>query len=68
MTHILGGVALLRAAAKNHERVTVLCDPSDYDKVIDEMSSTTDRDTTAKTRQALAVKVRKVKCFGVLLV
>ena len=26
----IGGVTLIRAAAKNHERVWVLCDPSDY--------------------------------------
>jgi phosphoribosylaminoimidazolecarboxamide formyltransferase/IMP cyclohydrolase len=26
----IGGVALLRAAAKNHESVTVICDPADY--------------------------------------
>ena len=26
----IGGVALLRAAAKNHESVTVICDPDDY--------------------------------------
>lgn len=26
----IGGVTLLRAAAKNHERVTVICDPQDY--------------------------------------
>lgn len=26
----IGGVTLLRAAAKNHERVTVICDPKDY--------------------------------------
>lgn len=26
----IGGVTLLRAGAKNHERVTTLCDPSDY--------------------------------------
>ena len=29
----IGGVALLRAAAKNHEWVTVVCDPADYDIV-----------------------------------
>jgi phosphoribosylaminoimidazolecarboxamide formyltransferase/IMP cyclohydrolase len=29
----IGGVALLRAAAKNHESVTVVCDPEDYDAV-----------------------------------
>lgn len=26
----IGGPAMLRAAAKNHERLTVLCDPADY--------------------------------------
>lgn len=29
----IGGVALLRAAAKNHESVTVVCDPADYSRV-----------------------------------
>jgi phosphoribosylaminoimidazolecarboxamide formyltransferase/IMP cyclohydrolase len=29
----IGGVALLRAAAKNHESVTVVCDPEDYAEV-----------------------------------
>ena len=29
----IGGVTLLRAAAKNFARVTVLCDPADYDEV-----------------------------------
>jgi len=31
----IGGVALLRAAAKNFARVTVLCDPADYDRALD---------------------------------
>lgn len=26
----IGGVTLLRAAAKNHDRVTIVCDPQDY--------------------------------------
>ncbi len=26
----IGGVALIRAAAKNHERVTLVCNPQDY--------------------------------------
>lgn len=30
----IGGVALLRAAAKNHERVSVVVDPSDYTHVL----------------------------------
>jgi len=29
----IGGPTLLRAAAKNHAHVTVLCDPADYDQV-----------------------------------
>jgi phosphoribosylaminoimidazolecarboxamide formyltransferase/IMP cyclohydrolase len=33
----IGGVALIRAAAKNHEFVTVVTDPADYDAVLDEM-------------------------------
>jgi len=31
----IGGVSLLRAAAKNFKRVTVLCDPEDYDRALD---------------------------------
>ena len=32
----IGGVTLLRAAAKNHERVSVLSDPSDYAEFLEE--------------------------------
>jgi len=46
----IGGVTLLRAAAKNHNRVTVICDPTDYDKVIKEMDSAVDKDTSLQTR------------------
>jgi phosphoribosylaminoimidazolecarboxamide formyltransferase/IMP cyclohydrolase len=31
----IGGPAMLRAAAKNHERVTVVCDPADYADLIE---------------------------------
>jgi phosphoribosylaminoimidazolecarboxamide formyltransferase/IMP cyclohydrolase len=30
----IGGVTLLRAAAKNHERVIILSDPKDYDEFL----------------------------------
>lgn len=33
----IGGVALLRAAAKNHAFVTVMTDPEDYPALVDEM-------------------------------
>jgi phosphoribosylaminoimidazolecarboxamide formyltransferase/IMP cyclohydrolase len=34
----IGGVALIRAAAKNHEFVAVVSDPAEYDAVLAEMS------------------------------
>jgi phosphoribosylaminoimidazolecarboxamide formyltransferase/IMP cyclohydrolase len=54
----LGGVTLLRAAAKNHDRVTVISDPKDYDSVLAELKSS--GSSTAKTRKLLALKVRFV--------
>jgi phosphoribosylaminoimidazolecarboxamide formyltransferase/IMP cyclohydrolase len=35
----IGGVALIRAAAKNHDAVTVVTDPADYDRVLAELVS-----------------------------
>ena len=35
----IGGVALLRAAAKNYARVSVLCDPADYPRFADSLRS-----------------------------
>src|SRR5271163_3871194 len=34
----IGGVALIRAAAKNHDAVTVVTDPADYDRVLAELA------------------------------
>ena len=50
----IGGVTLLRAAAKNHLRVTVLCDPADYRTVLAELRG--QGDTNLPTRQLLALK------------
>jgi phosphoribosylaminoimidazolecarboxamide formyltransferase/IMP cyclohydrolase len=36
----IGGPTLIRAAAKNHERVAVLVDPADYDRVATAIEST----------------------------
>uniref|UniRef100_A0A914VT26 Bifunctional purine biosynthesis protein ATIC n=2 Tax=Plectus sambesii TaxID=2011161 RepID=A0A914VT26_9BILA len=55
----IGGVTLLRAAAKNHARVTVLCDPKDYDRVAAKMESN-DSDTELELRQELALKYDEV--------
>jgi len=49
----IGGVALLRAAAKNHESVTVVCDPADYDAIADAFA---DQGPTASQRKQLALK------------
>ncbi|MCA9886174.1 MAG: bifunctional phosphoribosylaminoimidazolecarboxamide formyltransferase/IMP cyclohydrolase PurH, partial [Anaerolineae bacterium] len=40
----IGGVTLLRGAAKNFLRVTVVCDPADYAKVISALRATGDVD------------------------
>ncbi|ESO07653.1 hypothetical protein HELRODRAFT_98406 [Helobdella robusta] len=52
----IGGVALLRGAAKNHSRVTVVCDPNDYDRVLEEIEHSDSKDTTAALRQSLMIK------------
>ena len=33
----IGGVTLIRAAAKNHERVTLVCDPADYNIILGDL-------------------------------
>ncbi|XP_077568806.1 bifunctional purine biosynthesis protein ATIC [Stigmatopora nigra] len=52
----IGGVTLLRAAAKNHARVTIVCNPADYTLVAMEMETSQDKDTTLETRRTLALK------------
>jgi len=51
----IGGPSMLRSAAKNHESVTVIVDPSDYKVVAEQIQSA--GDTTLELRCALAVKV-----------
>jgi len=52
----IGGPTLLRAAAKNFKYVTVVCDPSDYKMIIEEMEKN-NGETTLRTRFLLARKV-----------
>ena len=49
----IGGVALLRAAAKNHESVTVVCDPADYAEVA---AAFVNGGTSTMQRKHLALK------------
>jgi phosphoribosylaminoimidazolecarboxamide formyltransferase/IMP cyclohydrolase len=44
----IGGVTLIRAAAKNYSRLTLLCDPGDYSSVLQELQS---GGVTAETRR-----------------
>jgi len=50
----IGGVTLLRAAAKNFDRVTVICDPDDYEPLLAELRA--NGAISAETRYRLAVK------------
>lgn len=49
----IGGVTLLRAAAKNHARVTILSDPNDYAAFLHELRK---GDISQDTRNRLALK------------
>jgi phosphoribosylaminoimidazolecarboxamide formyltransferase/IMP cyclohydrolase len=50
----IGGPSMLRSAAKNHDSVAVVCDPSDYAAVAAEIAS---GGTTLDLRRELATKV-----------
>lgn len=52
----IGGVTLLRAAAKNHSRVTILSDPKDYPNFLEELKKSEDTDIPASLKQTLALK------------
>lgn len=50
----IGGPSMLRSAAKNYKDVTVVCDPTDYAKIIDEIKI--NGNTTLETRLQLSAK------------
>lgn len=52
----IGGPSMLRSASKNYSAVTVLTDPADYRRVLEEMEEY-DGDTTLRLREELAIKV-----------
>ena len=51
----IGGPSMLRSAAKNHQSVTVVVDPGDYDLVAKQIAA--EGNTTPELRRQLAVKV-----------
>lgn len=50
----IGGPSMLRSAAKNYADVTVVCNPADYPKIIDEIRA--NGNTTLETRLKLSAK------------
>lgn len=50
----IGGPAMIRAAAKNHDHVAVVTDPQDYDRVLEEME---------KNKGAISYKLRQSLAF-----
>lgn len=51
----IGGPSMLRSAAKNHKSVTVVCDPSDYDLVAENLDD--NAEVPFELKQKLAAKV-----------
>ena len=51
----IGGPTMLRSSAKNHQYVTVVVDPTDYELVITELKA--EGSTSFETRRKLAAKV-----------
>lgn len=51
----IGGPSMLRSASKNYCFIPVLCDPADYDQVLEEIEAY--GETTPETREKLAAKV-----------
>lgn len=50
----IGGPSMVRSAAKNHDRVSIVCDPADYDGLLAELA---DKDEVSlATRRRLAAK------------
>jgi phosphoribosylaminoimidazolecarboxamide formyltransferase/IMP cyclohydrolase len=51
----IGGPTMLRSAAKNHQDVAVICDPGDYEHILQELKDT--GSVSAEAKYCLAVKV-----------
>lgn len=57
----IGGPSMLRSAAKNHDSVTVVCDPGDYNAVLAAMANSAE---LGALRRKLALKVfQRTGCY-----
>ncbi|MGE0743853.1 MAG: bifunctional phosphoribosylaminoimidazolecarboxamide formyltransferase/IMP cyclohydrolase [Rhodospirillales bacterium] len=59
----IGGPALIRAAAKNHDSVTVVTDPEDYDAVVAEMDANGGATTVALRRRLAAAAFARTAAY-----
>jgi phosphoribosylaminoimidazolecarboxamide formyltransferase/IMP cyclohydrolase len=61
----IGGVTLIRAAAKNHKQVLVVTDPADYDAVLAELRHRSTTDVVEESDGELPIGLRlAAKAFG----
>ena len=56
----IGGPAMVRCAAKNYKNVTILVDPCDYKKALEELKIA--GETSAETKKYLALKAFRYDC------
>ena len=59
----IGGPAMIRAAAKNHESVTVVVDPEDYQPVMDEMAASNGATTDALRKRLAATAYARTAAY-----
>ncbi len=59
----IGGVALIRAAAKNFERVAVVCDPEQYPQLLEELEANDGHTTLAFRKQLAAFAFRRTALY-----
>ncbi len=52
----IGGVSLIRAAAKNYKNVAVVIDPKDYNIIAEEIKNNPNKEISLPTRETLCVK------------
>jgi phosphoribosylaminoimidazolecarboxamide formyltransferase/IMP cyclohydrolase len=63
----IGGPALIRAAAKNHEDVVVVTDPGEYGDVLDEMARSNGATTLALRRRLAALAFARTCAYDAFI-
>jgi len=63
----IGGPSLIRAASKNHDFVTVVTDPSDYERVMAELAANDGRTTPALRRELAGLAFARTAHYDSLI-